>query len=330
MMGATRRADDTAAYRADSSESWSAPAPGPDVTALLDGDRAPATWQAYRADWLAFHTWCRNSKCQPLPADTDTLRAWLHDQAAAGYAVATIARRLSVIRQVHHQHGHASPTDAPAIKAAWRGVRRQLGAAARKVAPVTVEILRRMTATCDPTPAGRRDHALLVIGFAGALRRSEIAQLTVADLEVHPSGVVLTIRRSKGDQHGAGHRLGLPTGSRLDTCPVRQLRAWTDLADIVDGPLFRPIDRHGNIAVRHLSGRAVAEIVKRRARAAGLDPERYSGHSLRAGFATSAAASGATEIAIARQTRHRSMTVLRGYIREGDLFRTNAATTIGL
>jgi integrase len=166
--------------------------------------------------------------------------------------------------------------------------------------------------------------------FTGALQRSEIAQLTTSDIEPDTRGLIVTIRRSKGDQYGAGHRLGLPSGSNPDTCPVRTLATWRHLGDIRDGPLFRPIDRHGNIAPRHLSGHAIAEIIKRRARAAGLDPDRYSGHSLRAGFATSAAAAGASELAIARQTRHRSMAGLRGYIREGDLFRINAASTLGL
>ena len=158
----------------------------------------------------------------------------------------------------------------------------------------------------------------------------EIAALTIDDIEEHPDGLIVTIRRSKGDQHGHGHRLGLPHGTNPDTCPTRTLQTWRQAADLDPGPLFRPVDRHSHIGARHLSGRGIAEIIKRRVNLAGLDPARYSGHSLRAGFATSAAATGATETAIARQTRHRSMTVLRGYIREGGLFRTNAATTIGL
>ena len=252
------------------------------------------------------------------------------DQAAAGYAVATIQRRLVTIRQVHRQHGITSPTDAPEVAATWTAARRRLGTAPRQVAPITIELLRRLVANCATTIAGHRDRALLVVGFAGALRRSEIAALTVNDVERQPDGLIITLRTSKSDQQRAGQRLGLPHGSRPDTCPVRSLTAWQHTADLQHGALFRPVDRHGNIADRHLSGRAVAEIIKRRVQAIGLDPARYSGHSLRAGFATSAAAAGATEIAIARQTRHRSMTVLRGYIREGNLFRTNAATTIGL
>ena len=293
-------------------------------------DLAPASHRAYDTDWRAFTTWCHRHSLEPLPADPDTVLRWLADQEEDSYATSTIARRLITIRRIHLGHGHTSPTATLSVQTEWRRTRRRLGIATRKVAPITIDILRLMATTCQPTPAGQRDHALLVVGFAGALRRSEIADLNLADIERHADGLILTIRRSKGDQHGVGQRLGLPRGTSPSTCPETTLDTWTQQLDPASGPLFRPVDRHGNIAARHLSGRAVAEIIKRRAKAAGLNPDQYSGHSLRAGFATSAALAGATEIAIARQTRHRSMTVLRGYIREADLFKLNAATTVGL
>jgi site-specific recombinase XerD len=294
------------------------------------GDLAPATLAAYRSDWRAFTSWCHAHGHQPLPAAPESVVAWLTHQAPAGYAAATLQRRLATISRTHRRHGHPVPTDHPAVTTTWLRLRRELGVAQRKVAPITLELLRTLIATCPSTAAGDRDHALLVIGFAGALRRSELAQLRRGDIEHTPAGLIVTIRRSKGDQHGAGQRLGLPNGSHHDTCPTRALTAWTRHLPTDGHALFRAVDRHGNIANRHLTGRAIAELIKRRVATAGLDPDRYSGHSLRAGFATSAAAAGATEIAIARQTRHRSMDVLRGYIREGDLFRTNAATTLGL
>lgn len=301
-----------------------------DVAQLLTHTKAPATWRAYRAEWNGFARWCRTRGLDPLPATVETVVWWLQDQAAQGYAVSTIARRLVTIGQAHRKAGHEPPTSTEPVRAVWAGVRRRLGTAQRQVAPATIEVLRRMVATCDDRPGGIRDRALLVVGFAGAFRRSEVAALDVEDLEYRPDGVVVTLRRSKTDQEGAGRRIGLPYGSNPDTCPIRTLDAWTATAGVDRGALFRPVDRHGNIAARYLSGRAVAEIVKRRAAAAGLDPADYSGHSLRAGFATSAAAAGATETAIARQTGHRSMAVLRRYIREGDIFRTNAATVVGL
>ena len=291
---------------------------------------APASQRAYASDWRAFTSWCTSQGEQALPASPDALCRWLSNQVEAGYAVATISRRLLTIRGTHLAAGHRCPVDTPKLQACWHQARRDLGTAPRRVEPITLQRLQTMVATCDPSPAGRRDHALLVIGFAAALRRSELAQLDLDDIEQHCDGLVLTIRRSKGDQYAAGHRLGLPRGVNAATCPERILATWHHHLDTTSGPLLRPVDRHGNIANRHLSGRAIAEIIKRRAAAAGLDPARYSGHSLRAGFATSAATAGASEVAIARQTRHRSLAVLRTYIREGDLFTLNAATQVGL
>jgi site-specific recombinase XerD len=301
------------------------------VDKLLNGaDLAPATERAYLTDWRAFTTWCHQRGRQTLPADPDTIVSWLADQARDGYATSTIARRLIVVRRIHLVHGYPPPTDTEQTKTVWRRTRRQLGTATRQVAPITIDRLREMVATCQETPAGHRDQALLVVGFAAALRRSEIAHLTCDDIQPCSEGIILTIRRSKTDQLGAGERLGLPHGTNASTCPQRTLTRWMAHLDPSAGPLFRPVDRHGNIAQQPLSGRAIAEIIKRRAALAGHDPDIYSGHSLRAGFATSAAAAGVTETTIARQTRHRSLSVLRNYIREGNLFSLNAATRVGL
>jgi integrase len=187
-----------------------------------------------------------------------------------------------------------------------------------------------MLATCEDGPLGIRDRALLLIGFAGAFRRSELTSLDVADLDFIGNGMTIRLRRSKTDQEGRGETVGIPWGANRETCPVLALQAWLDTAAITTGPIFRPIDRHGNIRPQRLSDRAVALIVKRHAEAAGLDAAKYSGHSLRAGLATSAAMGGASERAIMRQTRHRSLPMVRRYIREGDLFRENAAAQVGL
>lgn len=301
-----------------------------DVADLLTDTKAPATWKAYRTEWAGFVDWCNAHDRDPLPADTETMVWWLRDQAAAGYAVSTIARRLVTIGQAHDRAGFDRPTADRAVKAVWAGVRRRVGTAQRRVSPLTIERLRAIVAACDDDTAGLRDRALLVVGFAGAFRRSEVVALTTDDVEVTEDGLVVDLRRSKTDQEGAGRRIGLPYGSNPDTCPVRTLQAWLDHAGIEGGPLFRAVDRHGNIGSRKLSGHAVANIVKRRCAQVGLDPADYSGHSMRAGFATSAAAAGATETSIARQTGHKSMQVLARYIREGDMFRTNAATVVGL
>jgi integrase len=172
---------------------------------------------------------------------------------------------------------------------------------------------------------------MLLVGFAAALRRSELVVLDRCDVADTPEGLVVTLRRSKTDQEGGGRKIGVPYGSHPATCPVRVLRAWTDTAAIVEGPLFKPtIDRSGRLGDSRASDRAVARAVQRAARAAGLDPRLYAGHSLRAGLATSAAAAGASERSIMNQTGHKSLPMVRRYSRDGSLFTDNAAAAVGL
>jgi integrase len=178
--------------------------------------------------------------------------------------------------------------------------------------------------------AGCRDRALLLLGFAGALRRSELVGLDVADITEGTDGLTVLLRRSKTDQEGAGRTVGVPYGSNPVTCPVRAWRAWLEVSGIEEGPVFRSVDRHGRIGVTRLTAQAVALVLKRHAAGAGLDPGDVAGHSLRAGLATSAAEAGVPERVIAATTGHRGTAMLRRYIREGSLFRENAASAVGL
>jgi len=209
-------------------------------------------------------------------------------------------------------------------------IRRVHGVAPHQVRPGVTEDLRRMVKTCGNDPVGLRARGLLLLGFAAALRRSELVGLDAADVEETHDGLVITVRRSKTDQKGAGRKIGVPYGSHSTTYPVPSWRSWIRAAGVDYGPLFRGVDRHGNIAAQRLGDRGVALIVKRRAEAAGIDPDTVSGHSLRAGLATSAAAVGVSERVTAATTGHKSMTVLRGYIRDGSLFTENAAAAVGL
>ena len=186
-----------------------------------------------------------------------------------------------------------------------------------------------MVATLPDNLLGLRDRALLLIGFAGAFRRSELVSLDVEDVEECAEGLRVTLRRSKTDQEGAGEVKGIPYGRKLETCPVRALRAWLEAAGITAGPIFRSVNRHGQVQPGRLSDKAVALVVKRAAEAAGFDATRYAGHSLRTGLTTSAAAAGVQERDIMRQTGHRSVNMVRRYIREGELFRSNAAAQVG-
>lgn len=292
--------------------------------------RAANTQRAYRNDWHDFTSWCKTQGLQPLPAAPQTIALYLTARAET-HRVSSLQRRLSAISQAHQAAGFPpiSTREEP-LHSVWMGIKRAKGTAQEGKAPVVTEDLRRMVATLPDSLLGIRDRALLLLGFAGAFRRSELVNLDVADVNMTRDGVIITLRRSKTDQEGQGQKIGIPYGSNPATCPVRALEAWLEASGITEGPLFRPINRHGQLQDKRLSDKAVALVVKRQAEAAGLDPSKYSGHSLRAGLATAAAAAGASERAIMRQTRHRSVLMVRRYIRDGSLFRENAAAMVGL
>jgi integrase len=187
-----------------------------------------------------------------------------------------------------------------------------------------------MVEATDTGIIGTRDRALVLLGFAGAFRRSELVGLDVEDCTFGKDGLTVTLRRSKTDQDGMGRKIGIPYGSNPETCPVRTVQAWMEMAGISSGPLFRSINRHGRMRSERLSGIDVSRVVKKLAERAGLDPAKYGGHSLRAGHATAAAIAGATERSIMKQTGHRSVQMVRRYIRDGSLFRDNSAGKLGL
>jgi integrase len=210
---------------------------------------------------------------------------------------------MSSISVAHLAAGLASPTADILVRSTWSGIRRTNGVAQTAKTALLTDDVRAMVTTLPDTLLGRRDACLLLLGFASALRRSELVALDVSDVTETTDGLVVTVTHSKTDQEGEGRQIGIPCGSNPITCPVRTLRAWLDASKIEDGPLFRPIDRHGHLGTERLSDRAVAIVVKRTAQAAGLDPKLVAGHSLRSGMATSAARAGATEAEIMNQTR---------------------------
>ncbi len=290
---------------------------------------APATKRAYASDWRDFDVWCRGHGLRSLPSEPETIAVYISERAA-GLRPSTLERRLSAISQIHSAAGHDSPTQSPVVRRVMGGVRRVQGAAPAAKMPLTVADLRRIIATTRPGSAQARDRALLLIGFAGAFRRSELVSLNVDDVEHVSEGIVITLRRSKIDQTGIGRRIGVPYGEHTETCPVRALDAWLVASGITQGPIFRPVDVWGNVAASRLSDRAVALVVKKHAARIGRDAATFAGHSLRAGFATAAAREGASERAIMLQTGHRSLGMVRRYIRDGSLFHRNAAATLGL
>ena len=302
---------------------------GEQARAYVEQARAANTLRGYRADWNHFMAWCSQHQRGPLPASPETVALYL-TMLADTHKCSTLQRRLSSISQAHQTAGHATPTQEALVRATWAGIRRVKGTSYEGKAPTLTADIRRMVDTLTQSPTGIRDRALLLLGFAGAFRRSELVGLTRADINIASEGITVTLRRSKTDQEGHGRKIGIPYGSRPHTCPVRSLQAWLSVAEIEAGPLFRPINKHGHILPRALSDRSVALIVQKTARAAGLDASQYAGHSLRAGLATSAAQAGVSERAIMQQTGHANVNMVRRYIREGSLFRENAASEVGL
>jgi integrase len=211
-----------------------------------------------------------------------------------------------------------------------KGIRRTNGTAPAQKAATLIDDIRAMVNATDSGLIGVRDRALILLGFAGAFRRSEVVGLSVEDCVFGKDGLTVTLRRSKTDQAGAGRKIGIPYGSNPETCPVRNLQSWIEQTGISGGPLFRSISRHGQVQPGALSGIDVARVVKKLAQRAGLDAAKYAGHSLRAGHATSAAIAGASERSIMNQTGHRSVQMVRRYIRDGSLFRENSAGKLGL
>jgi site-specific recombinase XerD len=301
-----------------------------EIRNYLDLSKAANTIRAYRADWHHFESWCAGQGREALPASVETVAFYLTELART-HRVSTLTRRLSSLSETHQLAGCESPAGMAAIRMLMAGVRRSKGTAPHPKKPILIEDLRRMLEALPGTLAGMRDRALLLIGFAGAFRRSELVALDWENIEFANRGLVIALRRSKTDPEGQGRKIAIPYGRQAGMCPIRVLETWRDRTCIDNGPVFRPVDRHGNLGNKRLSDKAVARIVKRTLQRAGVNATGdYAGHSLRAGFATAAAAGGASERAIMNQTGHRSLAILRRYIREGLLFEDNAVRNTGL
>lgn len=272
------------------------------VRAYLAASASASTRKAYASDFSHFSDWCHTRDESPLPAAPLVVAQYLAALADSGLKASTIVRRCAAIRAAHKAAGHEPPTGSEGVKATLRGIRRTHGVKPVRKAPATAEALAAMLPALPDTLRGKRDRALLLIGFGGALRRSELVDLKVNDIDWRPGGALLHIGRSKTDQEGKGQVVVVPNGHRLE--PIAALRAWLEAACIRQGPLFREVDRHGNVGTDVLSTRSVARIVKAAAKAAGLDDASFSGHSLRAGFVTTALAAGVDPFKVMKITRH--------------------------
>ena len=290
--------------------------------------KAPNTLLAYRKSWAKFSSWCEQNDCLSLPADKETVGNYLTYLADSGYKTSTIDVYRAAIAAAHVTAGENDPTNHTDVKTVMEGIRRVLAQEGRalpvKKEPITIADLRTLIATIDTsTLKGKRDKAIILVGYAGAFRRSELVAMDVEHIRLNGK-VVVTLPTSKTDQEGQGtskHILSLPDN---DLCPVDALTDYLDAAGIASGSIFRRVDRGGNLASTRLTGQSVALILKRYAKLAGLDWRSLSGHSLRAGFVTSAHLAGANNSDVMAQTGHTSVDTLTGYIRDAGVGAGNA------
>jgi integrase len=295
---------------------------------------AQNTLRGYESDWKDFAAWCQQKGREALPAEAATASLYFVDRSRI-LTTASLTRRIAAISKRHAQAGFVSPTKQPEFREVMAGIRkskkgRPQTAKAALLNSDLIEILEQIEENDDLHKLqAARDRALLIIGFTGALRRSELVNLDVEDIVRTREGIILWLRWSKTDQEGKGTELAIPKGRKPATCPVAILDTWLTRAKINCGPVFRKVRQNGVVENKRLSDRSVALILKRCVGHAGFAPDEFSGHSLRAGFATSAAAAGASERDIMKHTRHKSEQMVRRYIRKGSLFKGNLIDSMG-
>lgn len=276
------------------------------------------TRKAYRSDLAHFTEWGGS-----LPATADMVARYLADLAEV-LAPSSLARRVATLSKVHEANAWPNPCRSEIVRATMRGIKRVKGTAQDQARPLLREDLFILLDALGDDPRALRDRALLLIGWAGGFRSSELVGLDLADIEKIREGLVLHLRRSKTDQTGQGRKIGIPLG-RTRHCPVAALSAWLSVLSVDDGPIFRPVDRHGNVQPDRLRSDAVSTILRNRLASAGIAPDGYSGHSLRAGLATSAIKAGVPTYKVRAQTGHASDLMLSRYVRDAGLFDENAA-----
>lgn len=288
------------------------------VGGYIEAALSENTRRAYRQDLDDFLRWHGGG----LPCTPEVLAAYVADRAQR-LSPYTISRRVVAISRAHTSQGLPDPSKADLVRTVLRGIRKTHGVPQRQAAPLLKhDLLELLPSTTDVHSL--RDRALILLGFAAALRRSELVALDVQDLSIVEHGLIVHVRRSKTDQAGGGHKIAVPYG-RTTACPVKAVACWLQAGSLTEGAIFRPISKGGAVQPARLSSQSVALILRQRAAAAGLNIANLSAHSLRAGLATSAAQAGIAAHKIQMQTRHRSLEMLLRYIRDGNLFDDNAA-----
>jgi integrase len=283
------------------------------VAAFLKSARAVNTVRAYESDVRQFKAWGGR-----IPATPRSVAEYVAELSSTR-TYATVVRRVAAISSAHRALGHPTPCLSEVVRSTMKGIRRTMKRSARQLKPLMSEQVVAAARLDDGSLRAARDRALLLLGFAGAFRRSELVAIDVEDCGMRAGHLVVTVRRSKGDQEAKGRDVIVPPG-KGDMCPLRALRQWLRRAGIRDGAVFRRIESCGTgVSNARLAAGEVARVVKRRVERLGLDPREYAAHSLRAGFVTTAALKGYQAWQIRRQTGHSRESVVAGYIRPADL-----------
>jgi integrase len=297
-----------------------------------DAADAPSTLRAYAGDLAHYKAWCERHGFRAMPATPAIVGAYLA-AAGEGYAMPTLRRRVAAIARACGVAGQPLDTKHPAIRETLRGIGRKHGTPSRRSAALTTTEIKKLCRACGLDLAGLRDRALFLIGFAGALRRSELVGLDVEHLTWTASGLKLLIERSKTDASGEGAEIAIPRGRSEETCPVASLKSWLKAAEITAGPLYRKVNRGGKVEAARLTPDGVRQILLKRAYQAGIKgtlAEPISPHGMRAGFVTTAYRNGVPDEEIMGHTRHRSLATMRSYVRRAKLSTTSPAGKLGL
>ena len=298
----------------------------------LQSSKAINTIRAYKSDFNDFELFCAKNGLNSLPSEPKIVSLYLTHLSTKNVKISTIKRRLVSIGVIHKLKGHYLDTKHPAIIENIMGIKRRKGSIQEGKKPLLINSLKKVINVIDKENKEEikklRDRSILLIGFSGGFRRNEIVSLDYDDLDFVPEGVKINVKRSKTDQFGEGTQKGLPYFENSQYCPVLSVKKWIEISDIHSGALFRRFSKGSKLTENRLTDQTIALLIKKYLQLAGIESKNYSGHSLRSGFATAAAESGAEERSIMAMTGHKSTEMVRRYIKEANLFKNNALNKI--
>ncbi len=298
----------------------------------LKSSKANNTIRAYKSDFKDFGAFCTKHGFNSLPTNPKIVALYLTYLSGKDAKISTLRRRLVSISMMHKYKGHYLDTKHPVIIENLMGIKRTKGSMQKGKKPILINHLQSIIKVINEDKIAEirklRDKTIILVGFGGGFRRTELISIDYEDLEFVPEGLKITIRRSKTDQFGEGMTKGIPYFSNKNFCPASHLKKWIELAKITGGPIFKRFTKGGTLTPNRLTDQTVVLIIKKYLGLAGIDSKNYSGHSLRSGFATVSAESGADERSIMTMTGHKTTQMVRRYIRDANLFKNNALNKI--